>query len=113
MEIAKPSDSDKDFFREVAPVGDERVEVKAMFGNLGAFVHGNMFMGLFGPDIGLRLPDEDAAALRAVEGAGDFGPEGRPMKAYVSVPRAWRDDRATLDAWISKALMYVAAMPPK
>ena len=27
---------------------DPEIEVKPMFGNLGAFVHGNMFAGLFG-----------------------------------------------------------------
>jgi len=26
-----------------------------MFGNLGAFVNGNMFMGLFGADVGVKL----------------------------------------------------------
>ncbi len=30
-----------------------------MFGNLGAFVNGNMFMGLFGADIGLKLAPAD------------------------------------------------------
>ncbi len=113
MIVAKPSADDKDFFREVAPDDDERVEVKAMFGNLAAFVHGNMFMGLFGPSIGLRLSDDDMAELRTIDGAHDFGPEGRPMKAYVAVPHAWREDRSSLDAWIDKALTFTAAMPPK
>lgn len=27
-----------------------------MFGNLGALVNGNMFMGLFGADIGVKVP---------------------------------------------------------
>jgi hypothetical protein len=34
---------------------DANVEIKPMFGNLGAFVNGNMFMGLFGFDIGVKL----------------------------------------------------------
>ena len=45
-----------------------------MFGNLGAFVNGNMFMGLFGSDIGVKLLPADAAALLEVDGAGPFGP---------------------------------------
>lgn len=112
MEIAKASDNDKAFFREVVPA-DDRVEVKPMFGNLAAFVRGNMFMGLFGSDIGLRLAEDDRAELRAVDGAGDFGPAGRPMKEYVAVPAAWRDDRATLQGWIDRSLEHTAAMPPK
>ncbi len=47
MEIPKPSEEDKQFFRSLIP-DDPAVEVKPMFGNLGAFVHGNMFAGLFG-----------------------------------------------------------------
>ena len=37
---------------------EANVEVKPMFGNLGAFVNGNMFMGLFGSDVGLKLADD-------------------------------------------------------
>ena len=51
MKIPKPSDDDRARFRSLVPE-DTRVEVKPMFGNLGAFVNGNMFMGLFGPEVG-------------------------------------------------------------
>jgi len=51
MKIPKPSDDDRARFRSLVPE-DPRVEVKPMFGNLGAFVNGNMFMGLFGPEVG-------------------------------------------------------------
>src|SRR5207249_11880558 len=53
MEIPKPTDADREWFRSVVP-DDPRVEVKPMFGNLGAFVNGNMFMGLFGSAVGVR-----------------------------------------------------------
>ena len=39
MEILKPSEDDKAWFRSLLP---EEAEVKPMFGNLGAFVNGNM-----------------------------------------------------------------------
>ena len=48
MEIPEPSEDDKQFFRSLIPE-DPEVEIKPMLGNLGAFVHGNMFAGLFGP----------------------------------------------------------------
>ena len=112
MEIPKPSDDDKAFFRSLVPDAPG-VEVKPMFGNLGAFVHGNMFAGLFGSSIGLRLGDADAAELRALPGAGPYGPAERPMGGYVSVPSAWRDQPAVLTEWVSKALGHVATMPPK
>ena len=44
-----------------------------MFGNLGAFVNGNMFMGLFGADVGVKLTAEDAAGLRAATMRGCSG----------------------------------------
>ena len=111
MQIPKPTDADKDRFRSVVP-SDPRVEVKPMFGNLGAFVNGNMFMGLFGADIGLRLAPDDAATLRAIEGAGPFGPAERPMGGYVTLPPslAATDQGAV---WIRRSLDHAAALPPK
>jgi len=43
VEIPKPTEDDKALFRSLVP-DDPRVEVKPMFGNLGGFVNGNMFM---------------------------------------------------------------------
>ena len=47
MEIPKPTEADVEFFRSTVPA-EPGVEVRPMFGNLGAFVNGNMFSGLFG-----------------------------------------------------------------
>ena len=55
-----------------------------MFGSLGAFVNGNMFAGLFGPNIGVKLDAEGLEELGAVEGSGPFGPAERPMGGYLS-----------------------------
>lgn len=92
---------------------DSRVDVKPMFGNLAAFVNGNMFMGLFGPDVGVRLGPADHAELMAVEGAGAFGPADRPMEQYVALPTAWSDEPEIAAAWIERALAHTAEMPPK
>lgn len=111
MKIPKPTDADKDYFRSLVPEHPS-VEVRPMFGNLAAFVNGNMFMGLFGPDVGLRLSEADRAALVGAPGSGPFGPPDRPMKEYVSIPHEWRQtDEA--QAWINKALTHTAAMPAK
>jgi len=82
MQMPKPSEAEKQQFRSVVPDAPE-VEVKPMFGNLGAFVNGNMFAGLFGPSFGVKLADGDRADLAAVEGAGPFGPAERPRAAHV------------------------------
>ena len=112
MEIPKPSEDDKRFFRSLLPE-DPEVEVKPMFGNLGAFVHGNMFAGLFGSAVGVRLAEPDAAELAAVDGSGPFGPAERPMGGYLSLPSAWRDDADLAAQWVDKARSYVGSLPPK
>ena len=90
MEIPKPSEDDKQFFRSLI-AEDPEVEIKPMFGNLGAFVHGNMFAGLFGSAVGVKRAEPDAAELAAGEGAGPFGPAERPMGGYLGLPGAWRE----------------------
>jgi len=112
MQIPKPSQADKDYFTSLVPDGPE-VEIKPMFGNLGAFVRGNMFAGLFGSDVGVRLRDEDRAVLDAVDGSGPFGPAERPMGGYVSLPAAWKDQPETAADWVARALDYVQTFPPK
>lgn len=109
MKIPKPGEDDKARFLALVP-DDPRVEVKPMFGNLGAFVNGNMFMGLFGPDIGLKLPDAQARQILE-SGGGAFGPAERPMAGYVSLPTAITVPDAT--PLIAESLSYVSALPPK
>jgi len=87
--------------------------VKPMFGNLGAFVNGNMFMGLFGEDVGVKLDVADRDELLALDGAGPFGPAERPMAGYVSLPAAWRASPAKAETWVEKSLAHVGALPPK
>jgi TfoX/Sxy family transcriptional regulator of competence genes len=109
MKMPKPSDADRSRFQSLVP-RDERVEVKPMFGNLGAFVNGNMFMGLFGADVGLKLPDADQQALRDV-GGGSFGPAERPMGGYVTLPATF--DEPAARPWIARSLAHVSGLPPK
>jgi TfoX/Sxy family transcriptional regulator of competence genes len=112
MQIPKPSDEDRQFLRSILPE-DDRVEIKPMFGNLGAFVNGNMFAGLFGSAVGVRLDPAARDELAAIEGTGAFGPAERPMTAYVSLPSAWRDQPALAAGWVGRALEHVAELPPK
>lgn len=112
MEIPKPTEADKDFFRSVLP-GDPSVEVKPLFGNLGAFVHGNMFAGLFGPAVGVRLDDAGRTELEGIDGSGSFGPAERPMGGYTSLPEAWRATPEVAAQWVERALTHVSELPPK
>jgi len=109
MKIPKPTDADKARFESLVP-DDARVEVKPMFGNLAAFVNSNMFMGLFGADIGVKLADADREKLSQA-GGGPFGPEERPMAGYVSLPPGFT--RAKAKPWVARSLEHVGALPPK
>jgi hypothetical protein len=109
VQIPKPTPADKARFESLVP-RDAGVEVKPMFGNLGAFVAGNMFMGLFGADVGLKLDGASQDELRQA-GGGSFGPAERPMGGYVPLPVSFSDaDAAT---WVARALAYVSTLPPK
>ena len=110
MQMPKPTEADRERFTALVPDGPD-VVVKPMFGNLGAFVNGNMFMGLFGSDVGVKLAPAEQEELLAQPGAGPFGPAERPMGGYVTLPAAWSPDEAS--SWIDRSLAHVAAMPPK
>ena len=111
MKMPKPTDADMERFRSLLP-DDPRVTVKPMFGNLGAFVNGNMFMGLFGSDVGVKLPPDAAEELLAVEGASPFGPPERPMGGYVTLPAVFLDSDEWRP-WVRRALDHVATLKPK
>jgi hypothetical protein len=110
MKMPKPTDADREWFTALVP-DDPRVEIKPMFGNLGAVVNGNMFMGLFGADVGVKLAGDDLADLLARPGAGPFGPVERPMGGYARLPAGMSvsDSRQ----WTDKAMSHVGALPPK
>lgn len=56
-------------------------DTRKMFGYPCAFVNGQMFTGLFGSTMIVRLPEEGRAELLAIEGAKGFDPMGgRPMR---------------------------------
>ncbi len=112
MEMPKPTDTDKDRFRALIPERPD-VVVKPMFGNLGAFVNGNMFAGLFGSQVGVKLGDDDRAELDAVEGSGPFGPAERPMGGYLALPERWVEQPEQGVPWVERALAHVATLPPK
>lgn len=116
MDMPKASEQDKERFRRVVPDHPD-VVVKPMFGNLGAFINGNMFAGLFGSTIGVKLSDADRAILESSERTVPFGPAERPMGGYTGLPEVWNEegdgDDTRARAWAEKALGYIATLPPK
>jgi TfoX/Sxy family transcriptional regulator of competence genes len=110
--MPRPTDDLKDAFRVLVPAA-EGVTVKPMFGNLAGFVNGNMFCGLFGEKLFVRVDGDDRERIMASGGA-DFAPmAGRPMKGYVTLPDSWRTDDKATRKWVNVALDNTAKMPPK
>ncbi len=113
MKIPRPDEDSKKFFRSIIPA-DSKVTVRPMFGNESAFVNGNMFFGLFGNDLFVRLSDEDCQELLKKKGASIMEPmKGRPMKGYVLLPKAWWNQPDTLRLWISRSLSWARQLPAK
>ena len=110
MHVPKPTDADLARFRSLVP-DEPDVETRPMFGNLGAFVNGNMFMGLLGSDVGVKLDEPQRSELAATPGTGPFGPAGRPMGGYVTLPPAWGPHEA--EPWVATAYARAAALPAK
>src|ERR1700736_1094620 len=110
--LPKPTEQAKAAFTKLVP--DElAITMRPMFGNLSAFVNGNMFAGLFGEDLFVRLPDEQATPIRK-QGGRDFEPmPGRAMKGYVVVPTTWRSKPAAAEAWIAASLTFARGLPSK
>ena len=112
MDMPKANEQDKHYFQSVVP-DRPGVVIKPMFGNLGAFVNGNMFAGLFGASVGVKLDDSSRAELASVDGTGPFGPAGRPMGGYTSLPVAWRSTPELAAHWVEVACSQISVLPPK
>ena len=93
--------------------GDPTLTTRPMFGNMAAFVNGNMFAGLFGDDLFVRLPDGERDKVNK-QGGKDFEPmPGRAMTGYVCVAAGWRARPAPARASIAQALEWTRRIPAK
>src|SRR5947209_15277715 len=110
MKMPKPTEATKAAFAKVVPDGPG-ITLKPMFGQLSAFVNGNMFCGIFGEELMVRLPAEEIAKVKQ-QGGKDFEPmAGHKMGGYVVVPGDWRARPPT--ALIKRALDETRKMPAK
>jgi len=75
-----------------------------MFGCVAAFVNGDMFGGVFGNDVSVRLPEGERAQLLKEENASLLEPmPGRALKEYVIMPGAWRGERQKAQEWVTRS----------
>ena len=90
-------------------------ERRKMFGADVWFVNGNMFIGVFGDGIMLRLSDEDGLELKKqLPGSGIFSPtESMVMREYSYIPRSSFNDLDELEDWIGRSFRLAASLPVK
>jgi TfoX/Sxy family transcriptional regulator of competence genes len=113
MPMPKADSAARQFLDTLLP-DDPRITVRPMFGNVAAFVNGNMFAGVFGAALFVRLPETEREELLSVPGAAEFAPmPGRPMQEYATLPESWRGEPETARAWLLRSLEWAAALPPK
>lgn len=113
MKVPRAGEKSKEFFRSVLP-DDPKITIRPMFGNISGFVNGNMFAGLFGDDLFVRLSAEKHNELLENKGARLLEPmEGRPMKDYVVTPKAWLKQGDTVRKWIALSFDFTSSLPPK
>jgi len=113
MKIPKLDQQTKKLFDSLVP-DDPRVKVRPMFGNVSAFVDGNMFMGVYGPGLFVRLPEEGREEFLSSAGAAVFEPmKERQMKEYVMVPSSWKGRPVKIKPWVARSLELAGKLPPK
>ena len=111
--MPRASDASKALFRGLFS-DDPEIQIKPMFGNVAAFVNGNMFASVFGEDVWVRLPEAERAELLGVEGTSIAEPmPGRPMKEYVALPKAWRSEPARIHECVARSLEWAQGLAPK
>ena len=110
MKMPRPSEEAKAAFSRIVP-DEPAVTIKPMFGQVSAFVNGNMFCGIYGEELVVRLPEDEIARVKKA-GGHDFEPvAGHRMGSYVVVPGDWRAKAPR--ALIARALEETRKLPAK
>jgi TfoX/Sxy family transcriptional regulator of competence genes len=113
MKIPKADSQVVRIFEQLTPK-NSKVTSKKMFGQPAAFANGNMFMGVFGDSVFVRLSGPDRDEARAKSGFVPFEPmPGRPMREYWVIPRSLVSNPAEARAWVSRSLTYALTLAPK
>jgi TfoX/Sxy family transcriptional regulator of competence genes len=102
-----------DFLNE--KMKDKNCDYKKMFGYPAYFFNGNMFVGVHGDKLFLRLSDADIAKIkRECKDVTAFEPvSGHVMKGYMVLPKSLYSDYKLFDEWLNKSIKYVEELPLK
>lgn len=113
MKIPKADVRVTRIFEELTPT-TRGVTSKKMFGQPAAFVNGNLFMGVFGENLFVRLSVSDRTVARTSAGFAPFEPmPGRAMKEYWVIPRSVVENRVEARQWVARSLTYALTLAAK
>jgi TfoX/Sxy family transcriptional regulator of competence genes len=113
MKIPKADSRVARIFEELTPTASG-VTSKKMFGQPAAFANGNMFMGVFGEDLFVRLSEPDRNEARTQAGFVAFEPmPGRAMSEYWVIPRSVVKNPDEARQWVARSLRYALTLAPK
>jgi len=113
MKIPKADSDVTRVFEELTPdaIG---VSTRKMFGQPSAFVNGNMFFGVFGRNLFVRLSELDRSEAKNEAGFTPFEPmPGRAMAEYWVLPASVLRNTARAREWVARSLSYASKLPPK
>jgi TfoX/Sxy family transcriptional regulator of competence genes len=98
-------------FEDLVPP-DPDITTRKMFGYPACFINGNMFTGLHGTNMMLRLPENERKDFIAQTGSHIFEPmPGHQMKEYVVVPTELIN--SAVNSWLNSSITYARSLPPK
>ena len=86
---------------------------RRMFGYPCAFENGQLYSGLFGDGLFVRLSEADKSALLELPGAAPMAPMGRPSKHFTLLPPSMLEDEEAVKGWMRRGLAHARTMPPK
>jgi hypothetical protein len=94
---------------------DVDCDKKPMFGYPAYFINRNMFAGLFGDKVFLRLsPDQVTSLKKSFPALGHLEPmPGRPMKDYYELPEKLHTDIKRISKIIQDAAEHCRSLPAK
>jgi TfoX/Sxy family transcriptional regulator of competence genes len=86
---------------------------KKMFGGLAFMLNGNMFCGIIGEELLVRVGPENFESALSHPHARPMDFTGKPMKGYVYVESAGFESDEDLTAWAKRGADFVLTLPPK
>ncbi|MBS1887266.1 MAG: TfoX/Sxy family protein [Actinobacteria bacterium] len=93
---------------------DGKVTEKKMFGGLGFMVDGNLAVAASGRGgLLVRTDPADVDEVLALPGTEVMEMRGRSMPGWIFVAPEELGGEADLDAWVARALAFVATLPAK